>query len=191
MLKCAECDAKAHAKGLCSKHYKRATSSRPVLATRDMTLIERFFHYVEKTDGCWNWTGATFGDGRYGSFWVEGKTVSAHTFSYRHHIGHIPEGMCVCHKCDNPLCVNPNHFFLGTNKDNSRDMVNKGRCRVASGDAHYKTKIAEADIPRIIEMCKTMKQVDVAKLFSVDPSHISRIARGAKRGRAHHVAPRT
>ena len=152
---------------------------------------DRFFHRVEKTDGCWNWTGATFG-GRYGAFWVGGKTIGAHKFSFVHHHGAIPDGMYVCHHCDNPRCVRPDHLFLGTPKDNSQDMVSKGRVRVASGDKHYKTKIREEDLQKIIEMCKTMTQAQVARAFGVDPSHISRIAAGHKRGRkSTHAAPLT
>lgn len=80
---------------------------------------------------CWLWTGGKGGNG-YGYLAVDGKTVSAHRVSYEMHNGPIPDddsyhGMCVCHKCDTPLCVRPDHLFLGTIKDNADDMLAKGR----------------------------------------------------------------
>ena len=184
-MQCKECDRKAHARGLCGMHYKRFTSARPVRPTRDMSTEERFFHYVDKRpDGCWLWAGATFGEGGYGAFGVGGKTIAAHVYSYIIRNGAVPSGMCVCHTCDVRNCVNPDHLFLGTTQDNTQDMINKGRFRIASGDAHYKTKIKEADLPKIFEMAKSMSQKAIAQHFGVYPSHICRILSGHKRGRA-------
>ena len=98
---------------------------------------ERFFSFVDKSggdDSCWLWTGAKFRRG-YGQFKVEPYNVKAHRWSYAHFIGEIPEGMFVCHRCDNPSCVNPTHLFIGDHKDNMRDMKVKGRA--ASGDRHW------------------------------------------------------
>ncbi|MGE4197670.1 MAG: HNH endonuclease signature motif containing protein [Phycisphaerales bacterium] len=94
--------------------------------------IIRFWEKVDKSDdaSCWNWTASKRHKG-YGAFvhTMDGKYVQgrAHRFSYMLHIGEIPSGMFVLHKCDNPACVNPSHLFLGTNHDNVRDMVSKGR----------------------------------------------------------------
>lgn len=87
---------------------------------------ERFFWKVRKTNGCWLWTAGRRGDG-YGQFYVSGKAVGAHRFSWLLHFGVIPDGLCVCHTCDNPPCVNPDHLFIGTVRDNFDDMVSKGR----------------------------------------------------------------
>lgn len=95
---------------------------------------KRFWEKVVKgrnKKDCWLWEGAVFNTG-YGKIRRENKIKLAHRISWELHFGHIPEGMCVCHKCDVPLCVNPGHLFLGTQKDNIQDKVNKGR--QAKGD---------------------------------------------------------
>lgn len=84
-------------------------------------------YYRVSGDGCWLWKGARSSQGRYGCLRIAGKTLAAHRHSYELHKGDIPDGMFVCHRCDVPECVNPDHLFLGTAKDNFDDMVTKGR----------------------------------------------------------------
>lgn len=90
------------------------------------TTEERFWAKVQKTDNCWNWLASrgTYGHGVFG---FDGKSTAAHRYSYQLHKGIIPEGLLVCHTCDTPGCVNPEHLFLGTYKENMEDMSRKGR----------------------------------------------------------------
>jgi hypothetical protein len=89
--------------------------------------MERFFNKINKTDTCWFWLGALRGKSGYGAIKIEGKVVDTHRFSYSLHYGEIPKGMLICHTCDNKTCVNPNHLFLGTFKDNFEDAKTKKR----------------------------------------------------------------
>lgn len=100
---------------------------------------ERFWSKVERTDTCWIWTASAteYGYGRI-SWEVDGKKrlFRAHQVSWMLHYGTIPFSLSVLHKCDNPPCVRPDHLFLGTQLDNMRDMVFKGRGHKRGG-AHY------------------------------------------------------
>jgi len=91
---------------------------------------ERFWNKVEKTDSCWLWKGGKTDSG-YGRMDLskEGDYDRSHRISWKLTQGAIPKGMFVCHKCDVRLCVNPDHLFIGTQKDNMRDMITKGRQR--------------------------------------------------------------
>lgn len=93
-----------------------------------MGVSERFWEKVDKSggeDSCWIWTGA-IDTPRYGAFRYNGKKVNSHRMAWRLVNGEIPDGLLVCHKCDNRLCCNPSHMFLGTHLDNNRDMIAKG-----------------------------------------------------------------
>ena len=89
----------------------------------------RFWAKVDKTsnpNGCWEWKGAE-NTSHYGVFWADGKLWIAHRYAWSVMVGVIPEGMYVCHRCNNRKCVNPAHLFIGTQKDNIMDMIRKKR----------------------------------------------------------------
>lgn len=104
-------------------------------------LKQRFESKVRVAPGCWLWTGAS-GGGGYGHIRVDGEVRGAHRVSYELYIGSIPSGMHVMHRCDNPLCVNPQHLQLGTHQDNMADMYAKGRRQAAVGLRNGAAKLA-------------------------------------------------
>lgn len=109
----------------CSMHRARLTRTNRLTLLPTGERIELKSIPIPES-GCWIWTEYCNNHG-YGRFRVDGKKTLAHRASYEAFIGPIPEGMLVCHKCDTPACVNPSHLFLGTDKDNVRDCINKGR----------------------------------------------------------------
>lgn len=149
-------------------------------AARSRPEVERFWEKVDKRgpDECWQWkAGKTiFG---YGVFHAEiSNTDLAHRFSYALHYGTMPDGVFVCHRCDNPACVNPAHLFLGTPLENSQDMVKKNRHWVPTrkGDANGRAKLTEDDVREIRRLRSNgVREIDVAQQFRVSVDTVSSI----------------
>ena len=142
----------------------------------------RFWKYVSKreNDECWNWIGALTHNG-YGSMVIGGKDLRAHRISFAIHIGPVPEGVCVLHRCDNRRCCNPDHLFLGDWADNMRDMIAKGRSNHPSGEDHQCAKITAKDAVRIRELLHEGKSAsEVGTMFGLSKSQIGHIGRGLK-----------
>ena len=95
--------------------------------------ITRFEKHIRKTQGCWLWLGGTKGPG-YGVFrWNSSRVISAHKASYLLYKGIVPEGLFVCHNCNNPSCVNPDHLRVDTPKSNTKDMYERGTAHLVVG----------------------------------------------------------
>lgn len=168
------CDRLYCSRGVCDAHYQqllRGIELKP-LAYKALSLEQRFWQKVRKGDGCWEWT-ANRDEKGYGRFRYPGARAGrAHRFSYIHHFGPIAGGLQVCHRCDNPPCVRPDHLFLGTNSDNQKDSVQKGRNRGPRGTGHPLSVLSPDDIKRIRSEVILRKGVyqrpSVAKRFAAE-----------------------
>lgn len=128
-----ECPNEILARGLCTVHYSRqrrtGTTDGPIIKssrTPRMSLEERFWAKVEKTDGCWNWTAAKVHNG-YGVFTLPDQQQVAHKVAYRWSVGEVPEGFDLDHMCHNRECVNPAHLRLATHKQNQENRAGAQR----------------------------------------------------------------
>lgn len=150
------------------------------------TPEERFWKRVDKSGECWIWTGLEKAKG-YGYFWANGKHYRAHRFSYEINRGEIPNGMLVCHTCDNRACVNPAHLFLGTARDNAQDAIRKGRWHnmraIRNGGWH---NIRRSPKPLPVESIREIRarftgakgeQAALAREFNVRHQLVSKIVR--------------
>lgn len=143
----------------------------------------RFWSKVELTanpDKCWNWIGSKRRRG-YGQFCItlspgKERNIVSSRLAYFIHTNVDPTGNAVLHTCDNTSCVNPNHLVLGTNKDNTADMMKKGRGVQPKGSHHGQSKLTENDVLDIkAAFYKGATQVDLSRKYSVYQSVISRI----------------
>ena len=126
------------------------------------TTKQRFYENVNLD---MMWVGRVDKDG-YGKIFDGEKNIRAHRFSYQLHNGEIPKGMCVLHSCDKPGCVNPEHLHLGTNADNIREKVERGRC--AKGEKSPKSKLKTKDVIKIRDKHKAGSTIaDLAREYSV------------------------
>lgn len=137
-------------------------------------MIERFLKYVEKTNYCWNWIGATSKKG-YGQFAVNRKTTLAHRVAHKLW-KEDPNKLQVLHTCDNPKCVNPDHLWLGTNKDNVNDRVNKNRSNRPRGAKSGMAKYTQETVTLI--RAHTGPLSAIVREFGISKSQASKIRSG-------------
>lgn len=133
----------------------------------------RFLRHVNKTESCWIWTGL-ISDRGYGRFAIAGKMQLAHRVSYELFKGEILDGLLVCHECDNPPCVNPNHLFIGTHADNMHDMHAKGRGM--RGESHTNSKFTQEQILEIHFDSRSLGKIAAA--YGISKSHACGIKKG-------------
>lgn len=179
MAKCSVewCGKQSKAKGLCGAHWLRAKQGKSLTekTVYEKTPAERFRErYTVMPSGCWHWD--SIGDkGRAGKFSINGEAIYASRASFILHKGD-PGKLHVCHTCDNGLCVNPDHLFLGTHLDNMRDMVQKGRkpkgreTNTFLGSSHPTTKLSESDVLEMRASSKSMK--DLASQYGISYSAV-------------------
>jgi hypothetical protein len=133
---------------------------------------------IKGPNDCWNWTAGTCTNG-YGNFKANVsaiKTTRASRYVYATRISQIPSGLSVCHKCDNRRCVNPNHLFLGTAKDNAIDKSKKGRCQDHRGEKHPEHKLTTPNVIEIIASNATYSSMSAK--FGVSKGLIGHIKAG-------------
>lgn len=194
--------------GLCVTHHRRNQTYGSPIATKvaawrwlRLTAEERFWMQVRKTegDGCWLWTAGKDKNG-YGAFKAEIDGVThlrAHRYSFHLNKKRIPFSLSVCHTCDTPACVRPDHLFLGTNQENHLDKIAKGRARgPGHGEQHFMARLTEDQVRSILDDARPHSQI--AHDCDVSPGTISDIKRriswtylGTERGvKAKRISPR-
>lgn len=160
------------------------------MTTRPRRDFSDFFRLLP--NGCAEWTGVTAKSNgreshRYGRFTRGARKHLAHRYAYEMAVGPIPEGMEVCHRCDNTLCVNPAHLFLGTHRENMLDAAAKGRMARISrpkpkGEKSPTARLSDAQILDLrARRANGETTVALAAAFGVHSSYVSRVARGIRR----------
>lgn len=141
------------------------------------TPEQRFWDKVDKSGECWTWTASGNGSG-YGQFYVDGRLVYGHRFSYELVNGALQPGQFVCHRCDNPSCVRPDHLFAGSQMDNVRDAVQKGRTRGGGGDTGKLTVEQRVEAVKRVRTGEPVREV--ASHFQVSKAAIRHLINTGK-----------
>lgn len=165
----------------CKSCIKRERSHGGVLPAISSIDAEGFWAKVDRSggsDACWPWLRAIDGAG-YGAVRINYKLYKAHRLSWILTHGELPDGMHVCHHCDNPPCANPAHLFLGTPLDNMRDREQKGRHNPARGERNSKARLTELQVRAIFAARQSGERArDIAKRFGVAKSTVEVIYAG-------------
>ena len=180
------CERKAVSRGYCDKHYRRLLKRGDVndqgsRKVSEGNAIDRFHDKYEVDEsGCWIWKASTRPNAKgqlYGRHHNEfGSSEGAHRFSYRIHNNEEISGKYVCHKCDTPLCVNPNHLFLSDHTGNMKDMRIKGRSAKLFGEKNHVSKLTNSQALEI--KSSKLSQSKLASIYNVSQTTIGRIKRG-------------
>lgn len=185
------CNRPRSARGYCDGHYQRLRDRGDVLADKPLGLYigkaprpiaDRLHERTDRSggpDSCWPWTGTRLRSG-YGTIGIGSLTDGSrrneltHRVAWMVAVGPIPEGGVICHRCDNPPCVNPAHLFLGTHTDNHRDMEAKGRANY-SGVRKRTTE----EVSTIRTRAAAGERIsDIARSMGIPAYSVGRIVRG-------------
>lgn len=174
------CERPARHRGWCNMHYLRwRNHGDPKICNRrptfDLeTVRQKIIDYSEPVteSGCWFWLRFANKEG-YGRTSYRGKEDFAHRVSYKVFRGEIPSGLFVLHKCDVPCCVNPDHLFLGTPADNTRDMLKKGRNNPTRGERGSSSKLTASDVIAIRNDNRTNREIGAD--YGICPPSVSDI----------------
>jgi hypothetical protein len=163
----------------CGEEFQRVITNPPRSTTKHCSIECRFWSKVDKSSGpdaCWTWTSkARSNDGKgYGAFNSGSGSVRAHRFAWELTNGPIPDGLHVCHECDNPLCCNPAHFFLGTPKDNNADMISKGRQWVVTPEHIERLRAMKIGKPRSPEVREKLRQASLKNAALLSAMNVGR-----------------
>jgi hypothetical protein len=169
------CCGKHQARGYCKRHYTqllKTGSVEIIRANPHLPPDQRFWKFANKgnPDECWNWSGQRDKDG-YGCFrFSTAKPMRAHRYSFELHGGQPQDGLFVCHKCDNPSCVNPNHLYLGSQSDNMKDRHRAGKTPFRISIETVKAIKASAETGAVL-----------AKRYNISESQVHNIRHGRQR----------
>jgi hypothetical protein len=179
------CTRKFYGKGFCKRHWSRQyrtgspQAQKPIAAKGGKvarSLSERFQASIQKTDSCWLWTGCVRKNG-YGYLTIpRNKKLLAHRVAYELYHGQIPKGLCVLHHCDNRVCCNPHHLFLGTQLTNSHDALAKDR--LPTGEQCRQAKVTSAQVQWIRKVSSkpnAPSRTEIAQEFGLTKEAVSRI----------------
>ena len=186
-LRCSvpDCSSPVRTKGFCKLHYQRVWRvgsphvSRPCLRLSTPAKFRFYAVISEDPDSCWGWRGFT-DRGGYGKMRVGNTNISAHRVSWTLHMGPIPQGKMVLHRCNNEPCSNPRHLYLGDHLDNMADRLTAGH--YLSGEAHFGVKLSDRGVQEVRSSTGTYKQI--AKRFGISASQVGNIRRGDQRKQA-------
>jgi len=140
------------------------------------TIETRLLSWTDKTDSCWLWRGYRDRNG-YGQLTINKQTRKSHRVSWEIFRGPIPADKCVLHKCDVGSCINPDHLYLGTKADNTRDALERNRLRPPVGERNWRCKLTEKRVTEIRKLrASGMMLKHLEKKFGISNGQISQIA---------------
>jgi len=158
----------------------------PKLSGKDLARFEASFIKASETE-CWEWIAGKRPAG-YGKFWIRNNAFGAHRVAFSVNFGAVPDGYSVCHRCDNPGCVNHHHLFAATHAENMRDMAIKGRAinprrdifilnpeSILRGERHGSSKLSALDVLEIRRLRGITPQKQIAERFKIAPGQVCRI----------------